>query len=671
MKALPILVFSVFAVLNSVAQIKNNLQHYQTLSEVENSQTKSENYKSVITTRVLNETQHSQFPEWILMESQLKEMRFADPNKTYKTSHNLKSAVTEMQRLDSFVVQSYNQNSGTWINSYKYVAEYDSTGIQKTFLTLRWNGITSIWENWSKIDFKYNPFGKLLSEIRFGWDKINNTWINKSKYEYAYDPEGNMILNAYYNWGGNPAFWRGENKSEFVFDSFGNQILNVSFVWNSYDNVWEGKEKYEKVFDATGNKTREAFFKWRFSDFGDQGFTFGWANGYVDTFAFNENKLLQRYLRGHWSPDSTTFYYQTKKDYEYDAKDSLTQITTFNIYITDNSWKIESKEEYIYESGKTTYAYYYMDNASDSLRKTNLRETFYNSNGFITSETKYYRPTYSDSFVGDTKYEYTYHADGIHLFESQYYKFNIAQAKWIPQEKMKYPTYDSFGNKTEIIKSIWDVSSENWKFFSKLINNYNSNNIATLLSSYSWNESTNDWVGYSKYEYKYDENGNLINSSNYSWDTVRNDWKGKSKRENLYDNAFTIDNLILPAWPSTVNMFNKPIKFVDYSWNPNSNNWIEFQLQTMYYSDVVISKVSDPVLSNVKVFPNPATDKIYIDNLDDFREYSILNIQGMTVKSGILNDYSNTISILEFTPGLYFVHLKGKNRVHSAKILKQ
>ena len=50
---------------------------------------------------------------------------------------------------------------------------------------------------------------------------------------------------------------------------------------------------------------------------------------------------------------------------------------------------------------------------------------------------------------------------------------------------MEYQTYDSFGNKTEIIKSTWDVSKANWKFFSKQINNYNSNNIATLLSTYA------------------------------------------------------------------------------------------------------------------------------------------------------------------------------------------
>ncbi|KAF0238534.1 MAG: hypothetical protein FD181_906 [Prolixibacteraceae bacterium] len=71
------------------------------------------------------------------------------------------------------------------------------------------------------------------------------------------------------------------------------------------------------------------------------------------------------------------------------------------------------------------------------------------------------------------------------------------------------------------------------------------------------------------------------------------------------------------------------------------------------------------------VFPNPATHFFTIHNLDGFKSYTLVNTQGMTVKSGILNNFSNFISFEEFTPGMYFVHLKGENSVHSAKILKR
>jgi hypothetical protein len=82
---------------------------------------------------------------------------------------------------------------------------------------------------------------------------------------------------------------------------------------------------------------------------------------------------------------------------------------------------------------------------------------------------------------------------------------------------------------------------------------------------------------------------------------------------------------------------------------------------------------SAPVVEavNTTIFPNPATHNITVNNVDGFKSYTLLNMQGMTVKSGILNDYSNHISIGEFTPGMYFVHLTGNDRTYSLKILKQ
>lgn len=71
------------------------------------------------------------------------------------------------------------------------------------------------------------------------------------------------------------------------------------------------------------------------------------------------------------------------------------------------------------------------------------------------------------------------------------------------------------------------------------------------------------------------------------------------------------------------------------------------------------------------VFPNPATDKVYINNLDGFQEYSILNMQGEVLKSGNLNSYNNQINIEPYSPGMYFMILKNGYNRYSAKLLKK
>ena len=71
------------------------------------------------------------------------------------------------------------------------------------------------------------------------------------------------------------------------------------------------------------------------------------------------------------------------------------------------------------------------------------------------------------------------------------------------------------------------------------------------------------------------------------------------------------------------------------------------------------------------VYPNPATDKVYINNLDGFNEYFILNMQGEVLKSGNLNSYNNQINIEPYSPGMYFMILKNGNNRHSVKLVKK
>jgi len=71
------------------------------------------------------------------------------------------------------------------------------------------------------------------------------------------------------------------------------------------------------------------------------------------------------------------------------------------------------------------------------------------------------------------------------------------------------------------------------------------------------------------------------------------------------------------------------------------------------------------------IYPNPATDKVYINNQDGFQEYSILNMQGEVLKKGNLNNYHNQINVESYSPGMYFMILKNGNNRHSVKMMKK
>ncbi len=71
------------------------------------------------------------------------------------------------------------------------------------------------------------------------------------------------------------------------------------------------------------------------------------------------------------------------------------------------------------------------------------------------------------------------------------------------------------------------------------------------------------------------------------------------------------------------------------------------------------------------VYPNPATDQVYINNLDNFQEYSILNMQGQVLKTGNLNSHQNLVNVETYPPGMYFVILKNGRDGYSLKLLKK
>jgi len=80
-----------------------------------------------------------------------------------------------------------------------------------------------------------------------------------------------------------------------------------------------------------------------------------------------------------------------------------------------------------------------------------------------------------------------------------------------------------------------------------------------------------------------------------------------------------------------------------------------FTVTELKLEEVVLQwPTSSETVENYKttIYPNPATDKVYINNLDGFQEYSILNMQGEVVKSGSLNSNQNQINVESYSPGI-------------------
>lgn len=70
------------------------------------------------------------------------------------------------------------------------------------------------------------------------------------------------------------------------------------------------------------------------------------------------------------------------------------------------------------------------------------------------------------------------------------------------------------------------------------------------------------------------------------------------------------------------------------------------------------------------VYPNPASEKVYINNLDNFTRCSILNLNGGIVKTQKLNPFVNEAKIENLSSGIYFIVLSDGSKNQTLKIIK-
>ena len=74
-------------------------------------------------------------------------------------------------------------------------------------------------------------------------------------------------------------------------------------------------------------------------------------------------------------------------------------------------------------------------------------------------------------------------------------------------------------------------------------------------------------------------------------------------------------------------------------------------------------------LSEVSIFPNPATEFVQVTGDLSFTSYSIYNISGQQVLSDNMND--NKIEVLSLTSGVYFLNLENNDTSQTLKLIKE
>jgi hypothetical protein len=375
-----------------------------------------------------------------------------------------------------------------------------------------------------------------------------------------------------------------------------------------------------------------------------------------DFLGNNIQSIDYNWKNNQWMPTD-----KNEKTYTSNGKNAL--INHFNW--ENNQWVLYSKYEYIYDNnGNKTQEIYYRW-YSDNWKPSSKSEYDYNSNGNITQAIDY--KWQNNQWIPDfLKYEFIYNSIG-NIFQRRVYLWQNNQ--WEITSEIEY-IYDIKGNNTQSINYNW--KNNQWEFAAKQEYIFDSNGNYLQDIGFSW--QSNKWEFSWKEELLWDINSNTTQAINFDWGN--NKWVPKIKQEYSYDLSYNLSdlNFPLPDFPMELagSYINKPINLLAYTWDANSNNWINKQTLVYYYSEQNIVSVSDKKNVILKVYPNPAIDKIYINcaDLQDLK-MNIYNIVGDCVFQSNLTMGINVIDLNSLIKGIYFIRLTGGDKNIQQKLIKE
>ena len=108
------------------------------------------------------------------------------------------------------------------------------------------------------------------------------------------------------------------------------------------------------------------------------------------------------------------------------------------------------------------------------------------------------------------------------------------------------------------------------------------------------------------------------------------------------------------------------IKFISWSTGDGSGNGSGGGFSYTRSTDQSIRLTEVGTSQNIVLFPNPAKDHVKISGISEAQEYSIFNVLGSVVKSGVL-DNDSEISVENLDNGVYFLQLEAGKTIRFIK----
>ena len=455
-------------------------------------------------------------------------------------------------------------------------------------------------------------------------------------------------------------------KSEYTYDAFGNNIQFLQVGLDTINNQWINQYRIEFGYDVLGNEI-------------------------LNTSSF-------------WDANNGVWVYTVKIATTIDNSGNTTSIKQSYWNQAINNWRISSEEQSIYDINNNIIEFrtLFMDTTTNQLFAKDLQRYSYNGNGDMVSSVGFYRDFGVIQWDTTSKVEATYLPNGDLESTIGYVVTSTSNGQLIKSKKNDYG-FDSSGNIELLIKSDWNVNTNQWDNDTKSVRTFNLNGGITLSYKYYWDGS--GWQNNHKTEFTYDNQDNLILridwvyrngqwenggknvslfdansnrliSTNYLWKSQYNQWDPSNKVVATFDLNYNVSDLLVPnmSYGTFYHANNIVLNTVHYAstGGPADTTISKNGEESYFYSTQYINSISEYNDAGVSVYPNPFTNTINVDieNGGPIMVFTVFDIQGKRVYSNRIENHDD-LDLSKLKSGIYIYTLSKDNEVIKGKIIKQ
>lgn len=266
-----------------------------------------------------------------------------------------------------------------WIERWKETWKYDTHGNQTGYSTFNWDSEAKEWIGDMKKTWTYDTIGNPMEYTRYWWDSSND-WFGTDRGTWEYDTLGNLKEHHDYDWDKEINEWIEDRRETWKYDANGNPTEYSDFGWDTETNEWIGYERQTRNFDDNGNQTEFICFWWNHE-------TCEWIEDFRETWIYNTNGNQTEYTRYRWDPPDD-WVEDDRETRKYDIHGNQIEHCDFDWDPETTEWIENWKETWNYDANgnQTEYSTFKWDPDSGNWIEDEWHTQAYDASGNLTEQ---------------------------------------------------------------------------------------------------------------------------------------------------------------------------------------------------------------------------------------------------------------------------------------------